>query len=132
MSTSLSPRFYLRGGLPFAVKPVKRCRFAPMEGSSAALQAVFERVHPPSTFEETVERLGTAIRSGLLPPGSRLPAAREPAEQPRIPRPTLRQALTTLVQSGDLVPLRRRRGGACLPAPPPPRPRQPAPDRRHG
>jgi GntR family transcriptional regulator, transcriptional repressor for pyruvate dehydrogenase complex len=40
---------------------------------SAATQAVFEPVAPPTTFEETVERLGVAIRVGLLAPGSRLP-----------------------------------------------------------
>ncbi len=35
----------------------------------AALEAVFQPVRPPTTFEETVERLGTAIRLGLLVPG---------------------------------------------------------------
>ena len=42
-----------------------------------ALDAVFTPVRPPTTFEETVERLGTAIRVGLLVLGSRLPAERE-------------------------------------------------------
>src|SRR5918994_1377406 len=37
-----------------------------MEGATA-LGAVFDKVQPPTTFEETVERLGTAIRLGLLP-----------------------------------------------------------------
>jgi len=46
----------------------------------------------------TVERLGTAIRLGLLAPGSKLPPERELAKQLRISRSTLRQALTTLVQ----------------------------------
>ena len=32
-------------------------------------ERVFEPVRPPTTFEETVERLGTAIRLGLLAPG---------------------------------------------------------------
>ena len=77
---------------------------------SAATQAVFEPVQPPTTFEETVERLGTAIRVGLLVPGSRLPAERDLADQLHISRSTLRQALTTLVQSGHLTS-RRGRGG---------------------
>ena len=47
----------------------------------AALEAVFMPVRPPSTFEETVERLGTAIRLGLLAPGSQLPPERELAER---------------------------------------------------
>jgi DNA-binding FadR family transcriptional regulator len=38
----------------------------------AALDAVFMPVRPASTFEETVERLGTAIRLGLLVPGAEL------------------------------------------------------------
>jgi DNA-binding FadR family transcriptional regulator len=84
-----------------------------------ALDAVFKPVQPPSTFEETVERLGTAIRLGLLPPGTRLPSERELADQLRISRSTLRQALTTLVQSGHLVALRGRSGGTFVAEAPP-------------
>lgn len=84
-----------------------------------ALQAVFMPVRPPSTFEETVERLGTAIRLGLLSPGSRLPPERELARELRISRSTLRQALTTLVQSGHLVSLRGRNGGTFVSEQPP-------------
>src|SRR6201989_2023652 len=80
----------------------------------AALEAVFMPVQPPSTFEETVERLGTAIRLGLLAPSSKLPPERELAKQLRISRSTLRQALTTLVQSGHLVSLRGRKGGTFV------------------
>ena len=75
----------------------------------AALEAVFQPVRPPTTFEETVERLGTAIRLGLLSPGSRLPPERDLAGELGISRSTLRQALTTLVQSGHLVSRRGRR-----------------------
>ena len=89
-----------------------------MEGATA-LGAVFEPVQPPTTFEETVERLGTAIRLGLLPPASRLPPERELAEQLGISRSTLRQALTTLVQSGHLVSLRGRSGGTFVADAPP-------------
>ena len=85
----------------------------------AALEAVFKPVQPPSTFEETVERLGTAIRLGLLVPGSQLPAERDLAHQLRISRSTLRQALTTLVQSGHLVAFRGRSGGTFVTADPP-------------
>jgi GntR family transcriptional regulator, transcriptional repressor for pyruvate dehydrogenase complex len=86
---------------------------------SAALDAVFKPVQPPTTFEETVERLGTAIRLGLLSPGSQLPPERDLADQLRISRSTLRQALTTLVQSGHLVSLRGRAGGTFVAAAPP-------------
>jgi len=85
----------------------------------AAVAAVFEPVQPPTTFEETVERLGTAIRLGILAPGTRLPSERELAEQLGISRSTLRQAITTLVQSGHLVSVRGRGGGTFVVHAPP-------------
>jgi GntR family transcriptional regulator, transcriptional repressor for pyruvate dehydrogenase complex len=85
----------------------------------AALDAVFQPVRPPTTFEETVERLGTAIRLGLLAPGSKLPPERELASELRISRSTLREALTTLTQSGHLVAQRGRTGGTFVVEEPP-------------
>jgi GntR family transcriptional regulator, transcriptional repressor for pyruvate dehydrogenase complex len=85
----------------------------------AATEAVFKPVRPPTTFEETVERLGTAIRLGLLQPGSQLPPERDLADRLRISRSTLRQALTTLVQSGHLVSVRGRAGGTFVAERPP-------------
>jgi DNA-binding FadR family transcriptional regulator len=82
----------------------------------AALEAVFMPVRPASTFEETVERLGSAIRVGLLEPGVKLPPERELAERLGISRSTLRQALTALVQSGHLVAQRGRTGGTFVAA----------------
>jgi DNA-binding FadR family transcriptional regulator len=87
--------------------------------SDAVLESVFKPVRPPTTFEETVERLGTAIRIGILPAGSRLPAERTLADQLGISRSTLRQALTTLVQSGHLVSTRGRAGGTFVTERPP-------------
>ena len=85
----------------------------------AAVEAVFKPVRPPTTFEETVERLGTAIRTGLLAPGSQLPPERVLARELRISRSTLRQALTTLVQSGHLTATRGRAGGTFVAERPP-------------
>jgi DNA-binding FadR family transcriptional regulator len=90
-----------------------------MQPTSPAVAAVFEPVQAPTTFEETVERLGTAIRLGLLPPGSRLPPERELAERFNISRSTLRQALTTLTQTGHLIAHRGRTGGTFVSAEPP-------------
>jgi GntR family transcriptional repressor for pyruvate dehydrogenase complex len=84
-----------------------------------AVEAVFKPVRPPTTFEETVERLGTGIRTGLLKPGSKLPPERKLAGQLRISRSTLRQALTTLVQTGHLTSVRGRSGGTFVADSPP-------------
>src|SRR5215212_3319494 len=89
-----------------------------MEGATA-LGAVFDKVQPPTTFEETVERLGTAIRLGLLTPGTRLPPERDLAEQLGISRSTLRQAITTLVQPGHPTSVRGRGGGTFVVQEPP-------------
>src|ERR671923_320368 len=86
---------------------------------STAFDAVFQPVQPPTTFEETVERLGTAIRLGLLRPGTRLPPERDLADELGISRSTLRQALTTLVQSGHLISRRGRSGGTFVAEEPP-------------
>jgi len=89
-----------------------------MQGD-AVMDSVFKPVRPPTTFEETVERLGTAIRLGILPSGSRLPAERALADQLGISRSTLRHALRTLVQSGHLVSQRGRTGGTFVAERPP-------------
>jgi DNA-binding FadR family transcriptional regulator len=90
-----------------------------MQAPSPAVAAVFEPVQTATTLEETVERLGTAIRLGLLGPGDRLPPERELADQLGIARSTLRQALTSLTESGHLVALRGRGGGTFVSDAPP-------------
>ena len=86
---------------------------------SPAVAAVFEPVQTATTFEETVERLGTAIRLGLLGPGARLPPERDLADQLGIARSTLRQALTALTESGHLIAQRGRGGGTFVAEAPP-------------
>ena len=68
----------------------------------AVIDSVFKPVRAPTTFEETVERLGTAIRLGLLPPGTRLPAERELCAKLGIARSTLRQALVAAAKLAGL------------------------------
>jgi GntR family transcriptional repressor for pyruvate dehydrogenase complex len=84
-----------------------------------ARATVFEPVAPPSTYEETVARLGTAIRIGVLEPGTRLPPERDLAEQLGISRSTLRQALATLTETGHLSAVRGRSGGTFVSSAPP-------------
>jgi len=86
----------------------------------ASSETVFAPVQSQTAFEETLERLGTAIKLGLLQPGERLPAERALCRQLGISRSTLRQALTALVQSGHLYAARGRSGGTFVADSPPP------------
>jgi GntR family transcriptional regulator, transcriptional repressor for pyruvate dehydrogenase complex len=90
-----------------------------MQAPSPAVAAVFDPVQTATTLEETVERLGTAIRLGLLGPGDQLPPERDLADQLGIARSTLRQALTSLTESGHLIALRGRGGGTFVSEAPP-------------
>ena len=98
----------------------------PQLESPVSLDAVFAPVHSLTAFEETVDRLGTAIKLGLLPPGTRLPAERELCTRLGIARSTLRQALVALGQSGHLHATRGRGGGTFVADPQPPAPPLPS------
>ena len=93
-----------------------------IEGEGS-LGSIFEPVALQSAIEQTLTRLLNAIKLGLLPPGSRLPAERELCQRLAISRSTLRQALQQMVSSGHLRAVRGRGGGTFVSdAPPPPRP----------
>jgi DNA-binding FadR family transcriptional regulator len=92
----------------------------PSLDEAVSLESVFAPVRSQTAFEETVDRLGTAIKLGLLPPGERLPAERELCQMLGIARSTLRQALTALGQSGHLHAVRGRGGGTFVVDRPPP------------
>ncbi|MCW2989513.1 MAG: FadR family transcriptional regulator [Solirubrobacterales bacterium] len=85
-----------------------------------SLDLTFSPVRSQTAFEETMDRIGTAIKLGVLGPGDRLPAERELCQKLEISRSTLRQALTALVQSGHLVAARGRGGGTFVADRPPP------------
>lgn len=67
-----------------------------------------------NAFEETVERLLSTIRLGLLAPGDRLPPERELATRLGVSRDTVREALRSLAQAGYLSSRRGRYGGTFL------------------
>ena len=80
---------------------------------------ILEPVVTSTTLEETVARLGAAIRVGLLAPGNRLPPERELAMLLRIGRSTLRQAIEVLTETGHLIRVIGRRGGTFVTSDPP-------------
>jgi GntR family transcriptional repressor for pyruvate dehydrogenase complex len=71
----------------------------------------FEPVSTKRTFEEAVDQIVEQIRGGDLHAGDRLPSERELAAQMRISRPTLREAIKTLVEAGVLEVRRGQSGG---------------------
>jgi GntR family transcriptional repressor for pyruvate dehydrogenase complex len=81
--------------------------------------SIFTPVRPKTAFDETLNRLENAIKLGLLPPGSRLPAERELCTQLGISRSTLRQALMALTSCGYLHATRGRGGGTFVVDSPP-------------
>ncbi len=75
---------------------------------------IFTPIRTANAFEQTVERIGRAIRMGLLRPGERLPSERELATQLALSRSTVREALRLLVEGGYLEARRGRGGGTFV------------------
>jgi len=80
---------------------------------SVDLSTVLRPVREGNAFEETVERLLTVIKLGLIGPGDRFPPERELAAQLGISRLTLREAIREL-QRADYVESRRGRLGGTF------------------
>ena len=76
-------------------------------------QAVLRPVRGHHAFEACVEQLATAIRLGVYPQGTVLPAERELAERLGVSRATLREAIAALRAAG-LVETTRGRGGGTM------------------
>ena len=96
----------------------------------AATEAVFKPVRPPTTFEETVERLGTAIRLGLLPAGQPFAGGARPRRPARhLPLDASRGADHAGAER-PFRPVRGRTGGTFVAERPPLAERMEAPRRR--
>ncbi len=78
------------------------------------LSGVLRPVREGNAFEETVERLLTAIKLGVVGPGERFPPERELAAQLGISRLTLREAIRELNKAGYVESRRGRLGGTFI------------------
>jgi DNA-binding FadR family transcriptional regulator len=78
------------------------------------LTGVLRPVRQGNAFEETVERLLTVIKLGLVGHGERFPAERELAAQLGISRLTLRDAIHELHEAGYVSSRRGRFGGTFV------------------
>jgi DNA-binding FadR family transcriptional regulator len=83
------------------------------------LSALLGPVRAGNAFEETVERLLTVIKLGVVAPGERFPAERELAGLLGISRITLREAIRALQQAGYVESRRGRFGGTFVSSPMP-------------
>ena len=91
--------------------------------TGADLAALLGPVRAGNAFEETVERMLTVIKLGLVARGDRFPPERELAAQLGVSRLTLREAIRALQQAGFVESRRGRFGGTFVtydhPAPDP-------------
>ena len=83
------------------------------------LATVLRPVRAGNAFEDTVERLLTVIKLGVVGPGQRFPAERDLAVQLGISRITLREAIRELQQAGFIESRRGRSGGTFVTYHPP-------------
>ena len=78
------------------------------------LTGVLRPVREGNAFEETVERLLTVIKLGMVGPGEKFPPERELAAQLGISRLTLREAIRELSEAGYVSSRRGRLGGTFV------------------
>jgi DNA-binding FadR family transcriptional regulator len=88
-------------------------------GAGSDLAGVLRPVRQGNAFEETVERLLTVIKLGMIADGDRFPPERELAGQLGISRLTLREALGELQRAGYISSRRGRTGGTFVTYTPP-------------
>lgn len=69
----------------------------------------FGPIKPKKVADAVLEQLRARLGDGSLAPGDRLPSERELAEQMRVSRPVVREAINMLVGQG-LLDIRSRRG----------------------
>jgi DNA-binding FadR family transcriptional regulator len=82
--------------------------------TAAELATLLGPVRAGNAFEETVERLLTVIKLGVVAPGERFPPERELAGMLGVSRITLREAIRALQQDGYVQSRRGRFGGTFV------------------
>ena len=102
---------------PLPAPRIRASRPEPVTGTE--LGALLGPVRAGNAFEETVERLLTVIKLGVVAPGERFPAERELAGLLGISRITLREAIRELQQAGFVESRRGRFGGTFVISPMP-------------
>lgn len=74
----------------------------------------FYPISGPRAYEEVVDQITFAIRSGAFRPGSRLPLVEELSETMGVSRPTIGEAIRALSEAGILVSQRGAAGGVTV------------------
>lgn len=92
----------------------------PDPGPLPTSDALLRPVRTGNAFEDTVGRLLSTIRLGVLAPGDSLPPERELAARLGVSRDTVREAIKSLSDAGYLMSRRGRYGGTFLAAELPP------------
>lgn len=85
-----------------------------MKLAADSIELLVRAVRPTNAYEETMQRLLQSVRLGLIGPGERLPSERDLASMLKVSRDTVREAISTLVDSGYVVSRRGRYGGTFV------------------
>lgn len=83
----------------------------PRQSPSAWVPPVFRPIRTSRTYEEAIDQIAEAVRSGDIAVGERLPSERQLAQQMGVSRPTLREAIKALA---DVGVLQTRSGGGTV------------------
>lgn len=115
-SDALAPEKGSRGPERKSKNKLAKQREAEGPGSRPDLPETGEirPLRPINAFEEAIEQILRLIKLGLVLPGERLLSERELALRFGVSRPTVREAIRALTQTGYLETRRGRNGGAYV------------------
>lgn len=82
--------------------------------ATTAAQALLRPVREGNAFEETIERVLSMIKLGVVGVGDRLPPERELAQRLAVARVTVREAIRALQEAGVVESRRGRYGGTFV------------------